>query len=242
MREVEARWFEERLRDRPPETLSPCLNIGSGAVRPPFANTLLFEPLAARGVDVVNVDLKQGGVVDVVGDIFDPSVQARLRDLKPGLIICSNMVEHIPAPLLTRLPEVLHGLFGGRDGLLIVSAPCSFPYHADPIDTYYRPTVQDLEALFAPFTLIEGATIPSDTFAADMRKFSGADARRYITRLLKPFRKRERWKTAAHKLFWLTRRYTHTVTLFRSMPGCEARPENPTDANRTVQAAARGQP
>ena len=45
-------------------------------------------------------------------------------------------------------------------GLAIVSVPKAYPFHPDPIDTMYRPTLSELEALWRDdFDVLRSATL-----------------------------------------------------------------------------------
>lgn len=214
MREVEAKWFFDNLKDLDANEISPCLNIGSGAVRKEFADRCLFDPLKNLGVKVINVDIKSGGIVDICGDIFDPEVQVTLRSMEPKMLICSNMVEHLPAERLNDFVDALYEIVQ-ENGLVVVAAPFSFPFHPDPIDTYYRPSPEELKKLFYKFDTLKTAVIESDSYADDIKAYSFVSWLKILRRLLKPFRRRNKWKAVAHKFFWLFRNYAHTVAIFK---------------------------
>lgn len=140
MLELEARWLRERLAEIPAADLSPLLNLGSSdldfrARVQPWIDREVFAPLRARGVQVVHSDLKAQPGVDLAADALEPAGQAALRAVGARSVLCSNMLEHVPDPgaLARACLELVPP--GGR---LIVTAPASYPYHPDPIDTYYR--------------------------------------------------------------------------------------------------------
>src|SRR5574342_511197 len=99
MRTQEAAWIGEKLR-----TLAGphvVLNLGSGSrrfreVSKPYIDREIFEPLVRRGARVVHADLRAGEGIDVSGDLFDPAVQARLRELRPQVVLACNILEHLP--------------------------------------------------------------------------------------------------------------------------------------------------
>ncbi len=140
MLEPEARWLRERLAEIPAAELSPLLNLGSSdldfrARVQPWIDREVFAPLRARGVQIVHSDLKAQPGVDLAADALDPADQAALRAVGARSVLCSNMLEHVaePAALARACLDLVPP--GGR---LIITAPASYPYHPDPIDTYYR--------------------------------------------------------------------------------------------------------
>lgn len=131
--------------------VSPLLNLGSADARfreveRPYIERALFAPLRATGVDIVHADLKQAPGVNVVGDILDPELRTQLRARRFRCLLASNLLEHVTArdQVAAACEEIV-----GPGGLILATVPSSYPYHADPIDTGYRPTPQALAALFA---------------------------------------------------------------------------------------------
>ncbi|MEE4254750.1 MAG: hypothetical protein V2I50_11985, partial [Desulfuromusa sp.] len=146
----EALWFEELLPSFSVEELSPLVNIGSSTrafreVEKPHIYRHVFRLLQEMGVQVIHSDIKQADGVDVVGNIFNDEALQTLKDLNPKALICGNMFEHIEDRqlLADRLMEVLP-----EGGLFFVTAPNSYHHHADPIDTMYRPSPEELALLF----------------------------------------------------------------------------------------------
>src|SRR5881628_814243 len=100
MRRQEAAWIGERLRALQGSRV--VLNLGSGSKRfrevsKPYIDREIFEPLARRGARVVHADLKSGEGIDISGDLFDPAVQARLRELRADAVLACNIMEHLPS-------------------------------------------------------------------------------------------------------------------------------------------------
>jgi SAM-dependent methyltransferase len=147
----EATWMGQAILRTGLVAGARVLNVGSSTgrfrtVEQPWVDTKVFEPLRDLGVDVVHLDLKPAEGVDLIGDLLDPA----FRDgLKGGwdVAICSNLLEHLEdrASLLEVLPVLVK-----PGGWLVVTVPCRFPFHPDPIDTMYRPDpgelVRDLQA------------------------------------------------------------------------------------------------
>ena len=130
--------------------ISPLLNLGSSTrafreAAKPHIERELFAPLHAAGVKIVHSDLKPADGVDVVGDIMDPAVRAALKAQGFRSLLIANMLEHVANrdAVTAACEEVV-----GPGGLILATVPSSFPYHADPIDTGYRPRPGELAAAF----------------------------------------------------------------------------------------------
>src|SRR3954466_2259718 len=165
MRKQEAAWVGDTLRGIQCRVV---LNLGSGSKRfrevsKPYIDRDIFEPLARAGARVVHSDLKAGEGVDIGGDLFDAAVQARLRELRADAIVACNIMEHLPEDYRQRFPAVLDSLLP-PGGTLVVTVPFSYPYHADPIDTLYRPSPEELCACFPGYQVIEARTIQSESY------------------------------------------------------------------------------
>jgi hypothetical protein len=130
--------------------ISPLLNLGSStrAFREqakPHIERELFAPLRAAGIEIVHSDLKRADGVDVAGDILDPAVRAELKGREFRSLLIANMLEHVRDrdAVAAACEEIV-----GPGGLILATVPSSFPYHADPIDTGYRPAPAELAAAF----------------------------------------------------------------------------------------------
>lgn len=168
----EARWFGRALAAVPTPHLTPLLDLGSSSaayrrVAAPESESEIFAPLAGRGVAVHHVDLKPAPGVDVVGDVCDPAVQDRMRRLGVRAVMCTNLLEHVTdrAAVCRALEALLPS-----GGLLFLSVPRAYPYHPDPIDTGFRPDVDELGRLLPGFELLRGEVVPFGTYAAQLRR------------------------------------------------------------------------
>jgi hypothetical protein len=157
----EADWLGTQIAALPAERLYPLVNLGSSTAQfrerdQPWIHRSLFA--RARREDLVHVDLKADEGVDVVGSLEDNAVFAALQGRAPRSVLCSNLLEHLEparrAVWCARMVDLV-----APDGYLIVSVPRAFPYHPDPIDTGFRPTVSELAALFPALRLVNGAEV-----------------------------------------------------------------------------------
>jgi hypothetical protein len=164
---AEAAWLARRLNELPSEDLSPLLSIGSGAAElratQPWLDELVYEPLARRGVRVLHHELEPAPGVDVTGDLNDPEFLAQLGELEIRSVMCCNVLEHVPDP-----GRVAAGIEGAvpQGGYVFVSVPSRFPYHPGPIDTLFRPGVNELRQLFPRLTQVAAEEIRCESLAA----------------------------------------------------------------------------
>jgi hypothetical protein len=150
--------------------ISPLLNLGSStrAFREqakPHIERELFGPLRAAGVAVFHSDLKQADGVDLVGDILDPAVRADLKGRGFRTLLIANMLEHVSdrASVTRACEEIV-----GPGGLILATVPASFPFHADPIDTGWRPAPAALAAAFAGSEMLLAEEVQGRTYREDM--------------------------------------------------------------------------
>jgi hypothetical protein len=57
-----------------------------------------------------------------------------------------------------------------KDGL-IITGPYNYPYHADPIDTMYRPSPKDLKKLL-PFSWLEGEIVSAGSYKEEFGRMN----------------------------------------------------------------------
>jgi hypothetical protein len=200
--------------------VSPLLNLGSSDARfraetKPHIEAELFAPLRAAGVALVHSDLKNGAGIDVAGDILDPRVRARLKAMGFGALLLSNVLEHVGdrAAVAAACEEI-----AGPGGLILATVPSSFPYHADPLDTGYRPTPAALAACFAGSEPLLLETVEGRTFADRIRRdgasVAGELIRTALWMLIFPLRPKsararlDRWR-------WYARPYRVSIALVR---------------------------
>lgn len=223
----EANWFAAQLALRANAELAPLLNLGSQSLTfrtqtQPWLDRRVFAPLRARGVAVVHSDLQADEGVDLVGDLTDPGFLDHLRSLRFRSVICSNLLEHVERP--DRIAAAVAAAVE-PGGLLFLSVPYRFPYHADPIDTMFRPSPAELASLFPTTTILEERILPCgnlttyalgrlflspwkflrDAAARTPHAASGAPA------VVQP-------PSALTKLPWLFRRFRITCLVLRKEP------------------------
>jgi hypothetical protein len=161
----EAKWFGDRVRELGDAQTIPMLNIGSHTeefrrVQQPWIDRCIFAPLRERGQAVTHTDMRAAPGVDLVGDLTDAAFRQRLAAMRFRSAFCSNLLEHVAdRTMIARL--VTEVVMPG--GYLFVSVPNRFPYHPDPIDTMFRPGIEELAALFPGTRVHQAAILPCGT-------------------------------------------------------------------------------
>lgn len=153
----EAVWLGEKIRQLDIGS-KRVLNVGSAGmssreVEQPHMNRYVFKPLVDKGYNVVHTDLKPEKGVDIAGDLTDPEFIRELKSQQYNIVICTNVLEHVPnrAAIVRALRDLCEpGVF------LVLSVPRVYPYHYDPIDTMYRPNLEQLVNSFPGFKCIDG--------------------------------------------------------------------------------------
>jgi hypothetical protein len=163
-----ARLREILLRRR---AVSPLLNLGSSTrafreVAKRHIQDDLFGPLEAAGIRIVHSDLRQADGVDLAGDIADPAIRAELRARRVKCLLCFNLLEHVRdrAAVAAACEEIV-----GPGGLILATVPASASYHADPIDTGYRPRPAELAAPFTRSAPLLAEELAGRTHAGDIK-------------------------------------------------------------------------
>jgi SAM-dependent methyltransferase len=214
---AEARWIGDRLAGFPPELLSPLLNIGSSTSE--FRDTVqpwmvrhIFRPLAERGVEIVHLDARDGPGIDIHADLLDDADFHRVATGRYAAVLCSNVLEHVSDP----------GEFARRcaalampGGVIVVTVPRSYPHHADPIDTLYRPTPEEAAALFAASSVMAAEIVDvGESYCDEVRRRPWL-LLRHLARAPVPFLGIEKWWRSMQKPYWLFHNYEVSAAVLR---------------------------
>lgn len=192
------------------------LNLGSSTSEfrtkvQPYIDSIALESFRIRNCEVLNVDLKIDDGVDIVADLLSREGFERLKSHDVDLVLCSNLLEHVQDPRLMacRLAALV------REGAyLLVTVPCSFPYHADPIDNGFRPTTDELASLFPSCDLISGEEVYDTTYFGSLSAKPKVIPRR-IARTLMPWPNFRGWLSAIDSLRWSFNRFSATCLLLQ---------------------------
>jgi SAM-dependent methyltransferase len=212
----EAKWLNRHLSKLPASELYPMCNIGSSTkhyrlVEQPYIDKYLFEPARLKNRQVIHVDVKPAEGVDLVGDLADPNYISELSKLSVRSVMCCNLLEHVTDR--TTICKAISSIVR-PGGYLIATVPYKFPYHEDPIDTLYRPTVGELVELFPKMSVYKAATIRASRFGHDMH----SDYRslgRMLVRAGVPFYRPRRWWNTIRNLGEIVTGYKVTCAILR---------------------------
>lgn len=151
--------------------VSPLLNLGSSTrhfreVTKPHVEMELFAPLRKAGIQIVHSDLKEDEGVDFAGDILDLEVLYRLKAMGFNCVLLSNLLEHVRnrEAVAAACEEIV-----GPGGFILATVPSSYPYHADPIDTGYRPSPAELATAFKRSEPLITEEVMELTYAEDLK-------------------------------------------------------------------------
>jgi hypothetical protein len=222
MRVSEAAYIGARLGDIPVDRLSPVLNLGSSNEQfrkrtHPHVDREIFFPLEARGAHVVHADLKEDRGIDIVGDVYDPAFQEECRRLHARTVLCCNILEHVTDA--AGFARIVSGMVP-PEGHLVVSVPRSYPFHADPIDTLFRPSPSEVVALFGSgFDPVVTHTLTDVTWGHDLvaamgiRKLPAFFARDLAKAAREAVLRQGLWRL--HRYAWLMRPYKVSIVILR---------------------------
>jgi SAM-dependent methyltransferase len=216
MFEAEACWLRRALDRFSADRLSPLLDLGCGSTKrrktpQPWIEDQLFRPLRTRNIDIVRVDMRPAPEVDVQADLTDPADLERLGALRPRALLCCNLLEHVPDP--QRLAHHCLAMLA-VGGLVFVTVPYSYPYHGDPIDTMFRPSLADLAVLFSGACLVDGTILGTGRSYFDDLRQRPALLFRHAARLPVPFLSFEKWRHSMAKLYRLNAEYRISCAVF----------------------------
>ena len=179
------------------------LNIGSSSQEfradvQPYIKEFIFNPLIEKNITIVHTDIVKAEGVDIVGDLTDSVFIDKLKKEKYEVIICSNLLEHMVnrQPIISAIKEILR-----PNGIAIVTVPYNYPYHLDPIDTMFRPKINELYKNFNEFELEKGEIVLGKSFRAnafqenywEQLKNNPALTLKLFLRCLMPFYKPKIW-------------------------------------------------
>ncbi len=216
----ESIWIRDRLQELAAQNKGfPLLNVGSSTkhhrqVEQPHIDKNIWQPLEKIGKEVHHLDMKQAEGVDIVGDLTDKSFQEKLKQTKYNGILSSNLLEHVvnPGEIAECMTEIVID-----GGYIICTVPHLLQFHKDPIDTYFRPNVEELKSLFPNTEMVRGEILTIDFSLA--RLFWKRPKQIFFTliRMALPFYKFNEWKHIASYIPNLFKNYKVTCIVLKKL-------------------------
>jgi SAM-dependent methyltransferase len=185
-----------------------CLNIGSSTKfyresLKPYIFKYVIQPIERRGV-ITHLDAKPGVGVDICGDLADPLFRSKVTGKKYELILCNNVLTHVPDP--DHVYEIILKCLAD-DGFVILSAPNQYPYCADPFDSKYRPKRADIESKLPTLQVIQFMRFESSETLLSRLIANKKLLLAFIFNIIVPRRGLTVWKNVVADLFNLNRRF-----------------------------------
>jgi SAM-dependent methyltransferase len=185
-----------------------CLNIGSSTKLyreslKPYIYKYVIQPIERIGV-ITHLDAKPGVGVDICGDLSDPLFRSKVAERKYDLILCNNVLTHVPDP--DHVYEIILKCLAD-DGFVIISAPELYPYCADPFDSKYRPSRADIESKLPALQTIQFMRFESSETMLSRLIANKHLLLAFLFNIIVPRRGLRVWKNVAADLFNLNRRF-----------------------------------
>jgi len=211
----EAKWIREQLINSFKKEDFPILNLGSSTEEfrtksQKHIQNEIFSYLEKNNFKVIHCDIKKSNGIDIVGDINNKKFREKIKKLNIKSVICSNLLEHVSNPLeiCKSINEILP-----KNGKLILTTPYQFPFHKDPIDTMFRPTINDLKVMFKEFDMISEKLVVSKNNFFKILKSNKKYFFLMILRWLIPFYKFSEWKLFVKDLFEMNKNFSASCVL-----------------------------
>jgi hypothetical protein len=201
----EAKWLANIIYSLNPNSVFPMLNIGSSNKKfreqeQPWIDELLFKPATRKGYSVIHTDIKNDIGVDLVGDLCNVDFLKKLSEMNIQSVICSNLLEHINnrEEISKIISSIVH-----KNGYIFVTVPYKYPYHCDPIDTMFRPNIQELSSLFPDFKIVNGEILPGGYLVQSTTTTPILYTLAMLIRLMLPIYQPLRWFDSLKYALWL---------------------------------------
>ena len=191
---------------------SLCINLGSSdevfykEVQPHIFENIIGYIRNELGATILNCDAKSAKGVDMAGDFTSPQFLDEVFSKGPSLILINNLFEHMKPNVLSRFVTYLDKA-SESGAKILITVPFSYPIHFDPIDTYFRPSPDELAELFPGWRVLKQDVICSQNYAEEFRRLSWKQVLYLAARLGLPFIRPKGWIARLHRFFWWHRRF-----------------------------------
>lgn len=222
MRQIESKVVGELLRSiDAKEFPEHCINIGAGDVlnmkkRKPWVEENVFHTLSERRCGLIHTDLFNFEGIDETLDLNQTDcLDFTETMLGTRLFLCANVLEHLTAKTRVTAVKAIATVLRPGD-FLLVTVPQSYPYHPDPIDTMFRPSPEDLSALF-DLHWLKTQTIEAGSFSDDLKGMSPFKRARKFIKPFWVFQSPRNYISNIHRLTFLTRPYRISLVFGRKV-------------------------
>ncbi|MCC7552712.1 class I SAM-dependent methyltransferase [Candidatus Micrarchaeota archaeon] len=143
----EIEWVTKKIDKILNQNFKTGLDIGSESLeyrtkKQPW-NQTFYDYLNSKNIQIKTMDIKKSTKPDYLHNIIKP---IKIKD-KFDIVLATHLLEHIPILELGKTVKNIEKLIN-KNGILIVSVPNNYPYHAFPIDNGWRPVPKELVKLF----------------------------------------------------------------------------------------------
>ncbi|MGA9381212.1 MAG: hypothetical protein WBV73_20835 [Phormidium sp.] len=203
----EASWLANIIYSLEPDHVFPLLNIGSEnqdfrEKEQPWIDDLLFKPARKKGYSIIHTDIKNDVGIDLVGDLYNPLFLEKISQMNIKSVLCSNLLEHITNK--EEICKIISSIIPDG-GYLFLTVPYQYPYHRDPIDTMFRPDIEELSNLFPDLKMIQGKIVQGGTLLKSTSITPILYLLAMIIRLILPIYQPLRWVDSLRYSLWLFR-------------------------------------
>ena len=217
----ESIWIAEKIKEILPEEPFPVLNIGSSTLvyrtkKQPFIQNNIFNLFSDEKKQVIHLDMKEDEGIDLVGDLSDENFRRLVKNLKPKLILCNNILMYLNKNTRKELSKILFEILD-ENGYLIITNSLVFPPSPDPVEAYHRATPEKMyKSLFANFYLIDQNIAKTEY---SFYKFLKSKPKLILIKLLRFFmpwyKSKEWWFMMKYYLSGIKKNYSATCLLLK---------------------------
>ena len=156
----ESIWISKKIKEILPERPFPVLNIGSSTLKyrtvtQSFIQKNIFSLFDDEKNQVIHLDMKEDEGIDMVGDLYDEQFRNKIKNLKPKLILCNNILMYLNNKTRKELADILYEILD-TNGYLIITNSHVFPPAHDPVESYYRASPKKMyKELFHSFKVLD---------------------------------------------------------------------------------------
>lgn len=194
----ESIWISKKIKEILPEEPFPVLNVGSSTLKyrtvtQSFIQKNIFSLFDDEKNQVIHLDMKEDEGIDMVGDLYNEEFRNTIKNLKPKLILCNNILMYLNAKTRTELAKILYEILD-KDGYLIITNSHVFPPAHDPVESYYRASPKKMHnELFDSFNVLDSQIVQTHFSFYDYLKSKPKVVLVKIIRFFLPFYKSKEW-------------------------------------------------